>query len=118
MNRPPLTLKNLAFMLACVWPVGASAMTIEEFDSICTSATIPCQDIPFMQAYIGGALDLLAMLDEETEYLESIYCSPKQELFATTPIINYVLAHKSERPTRNAMMLLIQYLEEEGGCPE
>lgn len=116
MNRLRLTVKTLGFTLAFVWPFGASAMTIEEFNSICNSATIPCHDIPFMQAYIGGALDLLAMLDEETDYLESLYCAPKQELLATTPIINYVLEHKSERPARNAMMLLIQYLEEKGGC--
>lgn len=118
MKRLHLPLQFLCFMLTLSLPFGASAMTIKEFDSICSAATIPCQDNPFIQAYIGGALDLLAMLDEETDYLEPLYCVPKQGLFATTPIIDYVLAHKNERPTRNVMMLMIQYLEEKGGCSQ
>lgn len=118
MNTLRLTVKTLGFILALTWPFGAFAMTIGEFASICNSSNTPCQDMPFIQAYIGGALDLLAMLDEETDYLEPIYCAPKPELFRTTPIINYVLVHKNDRPTRNAMMLLIQYLEEKGGCAE
>jgi len=94
----------------------ANAMKIAEFTQICGSAPIPCADIPFIQAYVGGALDLLAALDEDTEYLADMYCKPARELFNTAKIIKFMEAHQNEDPSRNAMMLVIQYVEEEGGC--
>lgn len=95
---------------------SAKALTLAEFNAICASTAMPCAEIPILQAYIGGAIDLVAMLDEETDYLETLYCVPKSTLLDTTPIIQFMVSHKDERPSRNAMLLLIQYLVENGQC--
>ena len=112
------SLSILLLSLALVLPITqpAHAMKISEFAQICGSAPMPCHEIPFIQAYVGGALDLLAALDEDTEYLAPIYCVPAKELFNTTKIIQFMEAHQNENPSRNAMMLVIQFMEEQGGC--
>lgn len=113
-------MKNLLKLLVCAlslaYAQNALPLSIKDFATICDSTTVPCEELPVMQAYVGGALDLIATLDEKTDYLETIYCEDKSELLKTGPIIDYVMSHKDEMPNRNAMMLLIQYLVEEGGC--
>lgn len=94
----------------------ADALSIAEFAAICDSSPGPCQEIPVIQAYIGGALDLIAMLDEETDYLATIYCRPPRDFFDVGDIIRYFEERRNDRPERNAMLLLVRYLEEKGGC--
>ncbi len=110
------TLLTSAVLLPLTPP--AQAMKISEFTQICGSTPMPCTDIPMIRAYVGGALDLLAALDENTDYLTTIYCKPTQELFDTAKVIQFMQAHQSENPSRNAMMLVIQYMEEQGDCSE
>jgi hypothetical protein len=93
-----------------------SALTTEEFFTICESAPVECTEHPALQAYIGGALDLLATLDEQTDYLETLYCTDPRELFDIPAIIGFMQAHREEYAERNAMLLLVRYFERRGGC--
>ncbi len=107
--------------LACVcmlmtMPVTTNALTMEQFAAICASGNVACSEHPVLQAYVGGALDLIAMLDEETEYLDEIYCVKPSSLFDVPSIIRYMEAHQADNAKRNAMLLLIRFLEENGGC--
>lgn len=94
----------------------AAALTMNQFISICESADVACSQHPILNAYVGGALDLIAMLDEETGYLAEVYCRPLEELFDVPGIIRYMEEHQAEYADRNAMLVFIRYLEEHGGC--
>ena len=95
----------------------AAALTAAEFVAICEQVGRPCAEIPVLQAYVGGALDLVAALDEQTDYLRPIYCKSPELLFDVTAIIEFIANHSAEHAERNAMTLVIRFLEEFGGCP-
>jgi hypothetical protein len=99
-----------------VLPNSASALTMDQVAAICASHEGECSEHPILQAYVGGALDLIAMLDEETDYLGEIYCKEPSALFDVPAIIQYMGKHRVEYADRNAMLLVIRYLEEKGGC--
>lgn len=88
---------------------------MSQFSQICGSNQ-QCSANPILQAYVGGALDLVAMLDEETKYLQKFYCKNTKELFDVPKIIQYMEGHQSEYANKNAMLLVIRYLEEKGDC--
>ncbi len=94
----------------------AVALTMNQFTTICAAHAGECSEHPLLQAYVGGALDLIAMLDEETDYLQSVYCKPTSTLFDVDAIIRYMTRHAEDYAQKNAMLLLIRYLEEQGGC--
>ena len=94
----------------------SNALSVDELLGACAQIGAPCKDIPWVQAYIGGALDLIAMLDEETDYLQQVYCKSPEELFDVPRILNFVEEHRKGNGQKNAMMLFIQYFEEYGGC--
>lgn len=108
----PITILALLFMHAS----NASALTAEQFSNLCHSAPGQCSDHAIAQAYVGGALDLLATLDEETDYLDKLYCKEPKELFDVPAIIRFMQAHREEYAKRNAMLLVVRYLEVNGGC--
>ena len=95
---------------------AASSLSMEQFTAICQSQKRACHTYPILQAYVGGALDLIAMLDEETDYLAKVYCKKPAELFDVPKIIRFMEEHQEAYATRNAMLLVIRYLEEKGGC--
>jgi hypothetical protein len=95
---------------------NAEALTAREFVSICNSNAGECVENPLIQAYVGGALDVVAALAETTDYLPDLYCKPPGEFFDVPAIIRYVQEHAAGFSERNAMQLLIRYLEENGGC--
>lgn len=102
-----------------VYPLVSSSaygLTVEQFSSICDSAPGKCSDHPTIQAYVGGALDLLATLDEETDYLADVYCKKPKALFDVAAIVRFMQAHREGHAQRNAMLLLVRYFEENGGC--
>ena len=105
-----------AAIVVLMFPGAATALTMEQVTSFCQSYNVDCSQSPFLQAYVGGALDLIAMLAEETEYLAQIYCEEPKTFFDVPAIIRYMLKHQAEYADRNAMLLLIRYLEEKGGC--
>lgn len=94
----------------------ATALTMNQFSRICESAETQCRKHPILNAYVGGALDLIAMLDEETDYLGEVYCRPAKTLFDVPSIIRYLETHQTNYSNKNAMLVLIRYLEEHGGC--
>lgn len=95
---------------------GATALTMEQFSSICKSSPGKCSDHPTLQAYVGGALDLLATLDERTDYLQKVYCKAPVELFDVPAIIRFMEQRSEQYRSDNAMLVLIRYFEERGGC--
>ena len=107
--------RAVALTLALV-PLNSSALTMGEFASVCDSYKGECSSNPFLQAYVGGALDLIAMLDEETDYLDEVYCEEPSDLFDVPGIIRYMMSNRDSYRDRNAMLLVIRYLEEMGGC--
>lgn len=115
-----MKLKILAAMAvaaaALALPRGADALTMDQFIAICDSHPGECRDHPILQAYVGGALDLIAMLDEETDHLAKVYCREPSELFDVPAIIDYMVEHRAEYADRNAMLPVIRFLEENGGC--
>ncbi len=104
-------------LILALFPLESTALTMGQFASVCESYQGKCSDIPFLQAYVGGALDLVAMLDEETDYLDQIYCNEASDFFDVPEIIHFMLSHKEDYRDKNAMLLVIRYLEERGGCP-
>ncbi len=94
----------------------ANALTMAQFSGICTSSPGECSDNPTIQAYVGGALDLLATLDERTDYMEKLYCKTPKELFDAPTIIRFMEQRSEQHASDNAMLVLIQYMEERGGC--
>lgn len=95
------------------------ALTTQQFFDICESTKQSnCADVPVLQAYLGGALDLMATLDERTEYLGKFYCSDPKTLFDVSKIVAYMKDNKQDYLASNAMLLLIRYFEDEGKCNE
>ena len=112
----PVRLLFATAVAVLLLPGASGAMTMDQFSRICASATTDCSEHPLLNAYIGGALDLIAVLDEETDYLDRIYCKPPPELFDVPAIIRFMQTQQAAYATRNAMLLVVRYLEENGGC--
>jgi len=96
--------------------LNASALTVSQFNSICESSKAECSKLPVVQSYIGGALDLLATLDERTSYLTKMYCTEPSELFDIAAIVKRMRQYTDEEASLNAMLLLVRYIEENRGC--
>jgi len=101
---------------ALCYSQNAEALRVGEFVAICEQSGHECKDIPVLNAYVGGALDLVAMLHEETQYIEPIYCKDPKILFDVPAIIGYIEKHHDGNEDKNAMLLVIRYLETYGGC--
>jgi len=89
---------------------------MRDFIAICETSEKPCAEHPILTAYVGGSLDLIAALDEETEYLQKVYCKDPKDLFDVNGIIKFMESHQTEYANVNSMLLVIRYLEEYGGC--
>lgn len=89
---------------------------MKQFSDICDSSPGECSDHPIIQAYVGGALDLLATLDEQTDYLGKVYCKEPKALFDVQAIIPYMDKRREQYATDNAMLVLVRYFEAHGGC--
>ncbi len=92
------------------------ALTMKQVSDICHASSGECSDHPIIQAYVGGALDLLATLDERTDYLGKMYCKKPKELFDVSAIIRFMEQRSEQYATDNAMLVLVRYFEEHGGC--
>lgn len=96
----------------------AAALTMRQVSDICHSSAGQCSDNPIIRAYVGGALDLLATLDERTNYLKKIVCKNPRKLFDVPAIIRYMEHHSKQYAKDNAMLVLVRYFEERGGCKQ
>lgn len=105
------------FLLVLGLPTMSAAMTVADLKGICERVEGPCESSPLLNAYIGGSLDMIATLDERTEFLGEVYCRPTEEFFDVAAIIRYAQrAARRAEPKANAMTLVVAYLVEEGGC--
>ena len=111
-----LLFTTLAALLLPLHTPDATALTMEQFSNICKSSHGECSDHPTVQAYVGGALDLLATLDERTDYLHKVYCKAPEELFDVPAIIRFMEQQSEQHSSDNAMLVLIRYIEKHGGC--
>lgn len=107
---------TLVTLLLPLHAPSATALTMKQFSDICHSSPGECSDHPIIRAYVGGALDLLATLDEQTDYLGKLYCKKPQELFDVPAIIRFMELRSKQYATDNAMLVLVRYFEEQGGC--
>jgi hypothetical protein len=107
---------SLITLLLPLHAPSATALTMEQVSDICHSSSGECSSHPIIQAYVGGALDLLATLDEQTDYLEKMYCKKPKELFDVPDIIRFMELRSEQYATDNAMLVLVRYFEEHGGC--
>lgn len=112
----------LVVSIACLMCGGhAHALKLSEFASMCetlgSSSAGSCSSHPVIQAYVGGALDLIATLDENTDYLSKIYCRDASELFDVAKIVDYMLQAPDDEGDSNAMLRVVRFLEDEGKCP-
>lgn len=111
-----LLVTTLVALLLPLHMPGANALTMEQFSNICKSSPGECSDHPLLQAYVGGALDLLATLDERTDYLHTVYCKTPKELFDVPAIIRFMEQQSEPHSSDNAMLMLVRYIEKNGGC--
>ncbi len=108
-----ITLVSLLFTLHAS---SATALTMKQVSEICHSSPGKCSNHPIIRAYVGGALDLIATLDERTDYLKKVYCKKPKELFDVPRIIRFMEQRSKQYAKDNAMLVLVRYLEEHGGC--
>lgn len=99
----------------CVAP-SASALRVSQFVAICEQAKMPCEEVPILNAYIGGGLDLIAGLHEDTDYVRPIYCKDTKHLFDVAAIIGFIEEHQAGNENKNTMLLVIRFLETYGDC--
>jgi hypothetical protein len=111
-----LLVTTLVTLLLTLHATSATALTMKQVYDICHSSPGQCSDHPIIRAYVGGALDLLATLDERTDYLGKVYCKKPKELFDVPAIIRFMELRSEQYATDNAMLVLVRYFEEHGGC--
>lgn len=115
MNVRLLTTSLITLLLSLHAP-STLALTMKQFSDICHSSSGECSDHPVIQAYVSGALDLLATLEERTDYLGKVYCKKPKELFNVSVIVRFLELRSEQYTTDNAMLVLVRYFEERGGC--
>ncbi|MBN7819824.1 hypothetical protein [Bowmanella yangjiangensis] len=116
MFKPLLTTSVLTMLMFTASP--SQALSMAQFVSICESASGKCREHPTVQAYVGGALDLLATLNEHTHYLSALYCKDPKTLFNVPVIIDFMQTNADRSSNQNAMLLVVRYFEAHGGCSE
>ena len=102
--------------LSLAWADRAEALSVGQFMAVCEQAGGKCEEVQILRAYVGGALDLVAMLHEETDYVKPIYCKDPKLLFDVAAIIGFIEENREGNEEKNAMMLMIRFLEKYGGC--
>lgn len=91
----------------------SSALTTKELLNVCYLNSQPCHALPFANAYIGGALDLLGALNENELLNIELSCASSTQIFNVKRILKYMEANQNTYEDKNAMLLLIKYLKEE-----
>ena len=117
-NMKRINLLTLLIGLLTLLPIAsAHSLTVKEFSNICNQYSGDCHELPIVNAYIGGAMDLIATLDEKTDYFPTkIYCTDPREIFDGKEIVDFILTNDHVLPAENAMLSFIKYFEINGGC--
>jgi len=111
-----LLASSLMLLFLSLFSSSTLALTMKQLSDLCHSSSDECSNLPVIQAYVGGALDLLATLDERTDYLGKMYCKEPKELFDVPTIIHFMESRSDQYAMDNAMLVLVRYFEEHGGC--
>ena len=117
-SKSPCRAHCALLLSASIWLASspAQALTTEGFFQICDAGKVPCKAHQLLNAYLGGALDLVATLDEAGVFRRPLYCVSPEEVFDMEEIINFMHAHKDEYADRNAMWPVIRYFQQHGRC--
>jgi hypothetical protein len=107
---------SLITLLLSLYAPSTLSLTMKQVSGICHSSSGECSDHPIIRAYVGGALDQLATLEERTNYLGKVYCKKPEKLFDVPAIIRFMELRSEQYATDNAMLVLVRYFEEHGGC--
>lgn len=111
-----LLITSFVILLLALHTPSASALTMKQVFDICHSSSSECSNHPMIQSYIGQAFDLLATLNEQMDYLGKMCCKKTKELFDVPAIIRFMELRSEQYATDNAMLVLVRYFEEHGGC--
>jgi len=103
--------------LAILITKEAKALTVQQFVNICQQGEIECHKQPILQSYVGGALDMIAVLQESNALLTKVYCKKPKVLFGVRQIINFILNNSDTDKSKNTMLLVVRYLTKQGACP-
>ncbi len=110
-------LLSLPLLFLSVLPTAeVSALTIDQFQSICRDYQENCDQHPTIQAYVGGALDLFATLNENPAYLAEINCAESRKLYNVKKIIEHMQRADVSNGNTNAMTVFIHYFEINKPC--
>ena len=109
-------LKGWLLVMTGLFVPGSYALTLGEFNQICVSFQRNCSEHPVVQAYVGGALDLLATLNEREMLVTQPYCKSPDQLFDVAAIVAFLQNRPSIEGRDNAMLGVIRYFENNGGC--
>lgn len=90
----------------------ANALTTGELLDACAAKGRSCDQLPFANIYIGGALDLLGTLNEKKQLKVPVLCSTNKDIFDVKRILQYMEKNREGYNDRNAMHIVIKYFEE------
>jgi hypothetical protein len=94
-----------------------SALSIADFHHWCNQTpSVQCHDLVPVQAYVGGALDAIGLLQAEQQFVKPLFCKKPQDLFQLPAIIDFMNANAKPDDKRNAIVLVVEYLAVNGGC--
>ncbi|WP_395343928.1 hypothetical protein PN836_004545 [Ningiella sp. W23] len=100
---------SLMFSSAYSW-----SLNVEEFQQYCDKSKL---DSAFCQSYLGGAMDAIAVMNDEAKRTgNEIYCVHEKEIFNAPEMMDYILAQPSRFHKKNAILPLLDYLKAKGGC--
>lgn len=114
-------MRIFSFLFLFVFSSNIWALTTQQLLDACAANNKPCHELPFANAYVGGALDLLGSLKDSGKLNMSFSCTSTAELFNVKRIFRYIEeqhSHSADKfADKNAMLLVIKYMEERG-CAE
>jgi len=113
-------MKYLTTMVLALWfamiTAPTHALTLAQFNAICADQPVPCTQHPALHAYIGGAIDLLVAMRQNSDYLSPMTCALTPQHLDVNTIITFMTEYEPQSPERDAMAVLLEYLQAELPC--
>lgn len=93
---------------------SVNAIDVKQFKSYCGKGS---QSKGFCDSYLGGALDAIAVMNDEAKKNNTpLYCIHESELFNTQKLAEYILSQPSRLDDKNAILPVASYLRKHGKC--
>ncbi|MFT7559813.1 MAG: hypothetical protein ACI93R_001728 [Flavobacteriales bacterium] len=102
--------------LLSLYSHSITALRMNQFSELCHSSLGECSDKPIVQTYVGGDLDILTVLEEQTGFLGPVYRKESERLFDVLVVIRFIAQRSEQYATSNGMLALVRYDEQQGGC--